>query len=65
MPTDTRLKYINSQIADLGSSGLVDSIVDNSQLGLEAFEGGIHVGRARTMFLVFAAVIMILYVLDE
>ena len=65
MPTDNRLKYIDSQIADLGSQGLVDSVVDGSMMGLEAFEGGIHVGRARTIFLVFAAMIMILYVLDK
>jgi len=75
MPTDSRLKYIDSQIADLGSQDVVDQATnrysDSDNLGLEGFEGfegfegGIHVGRARTIFLVFAAMIMILYVLDE
>ena len=103
MPTDNRLKYIDSQIAELGSQGLVDAVVDNGMEGFrrfgesegfrrfgesegfrrfgegfrrfgesegfrrfgEGFEGGVHLGRARTMFVVFAAVIMILYVLDE
>jgi len=77
MPTDSRLKYIDSQIADIGSQDVVDQITnryadaDSVNLGLEGFEGfegfegGIHVGRARTIFLVFAAMIMILYVLDE
>ena len=69
MPTDNRLKYIDSQIADLGSQGLVDAVVDSGMEGFrrfgEGFEGGVHLGRARTMFVVFAAMIMILYVLDE
>jgi len=74
MPTDSRLKYIDSQIADLGSQDVVDQATnryadaDSVNLGLEGFEGfegGIHVGRARTIFLIFAAMIMILYVLDE
>jgi hypothetical protein len=78
MPTDSRLKYIDSQIADLGSQDVVDQATnkysDIVNLGLEGlegfegfegFEGGIHVGRARTIFLVLAAMIMILYVLDE
>ena len=71
MPTDNRLKYIDSQIANLGSQGLVDAVVDSGMEGFmrfgesEGFEGGVHLGRARTMFVVFAAMIMILYVLDE
>jgi hypothetical protein len=80
MPTDNRLKYIDSQIAELGSQGLINSVVDQASSSngdgwgmegfrrfgeSEGFEGGVHLGRARTMFVVFAAVIMILYVLDE
>lgn len=85
MPTDNRLKYIDSQIADLGSQDLVDSVtnpvadeegfrVDGNRQqgtrvegfeGFEGFEGGVHITRARAIFLIFAAIIMILYVLDE
>jgi len=77
MPTDNRLKYIDSQIADLGSQDLVDSVtnpvadeegflVDRIRVGrFEGFDGGVHITRARAMFLIFAAIIMILYVLDE
>jgi len=67
MPTDNRLKYFDSQIAELDSTDLVDSVTNDraSQISKESFEGGVHLGRARTFFLVFAAIIMILHVLDE
>lgn len=74
MPTDNRLKYIDSQIADLGSQDLVDSVTNQvadeegflvDGIRVEGFEGGVHITRARAIFLIFAAIIMILYVLDE
>lgn len=67
MPTDNRLKYIDSQIAELGSQDSVDKVIDGGPYDVmtEGFEGGVHLGRARVMFLVFAAMIMILYVLED
>lgn len=61
MSTDNRFKYINSQIAKLKSYDSIDSIFYNA----EGFEGGIYLNRARSLFIIFATIIIILYILDE
>ncbi len=77
MPSDYRLKYLAGQIADSNNNidtvaisdetpdVINNNILSASGLYYETFEGGIHVNNARAIFLSFAAVIMILYVLES
>ena len=73
MPSDYRLKYINSLIGNNVSDNTPDEYVYHDQNSLisqnninteEGFEGGIHISNARAIFIIFAAIILILYVLE-
>ncbi len=77
MPSDYRLKYINSLIGETNNlisvNNTPDEYVYHDQNSLisqnninteEGFEGGIHISNARAIFIIFAAIILILYVLE-
>lgn len=74
MPSDYRLKYINSLIGDtsnnlISANTTPDDYIYHDQNSLisqdtEGFEGGIHLNNARAIFIIFAAIILILYVLE-
>ena len=66
MPSDYRLKYINSLIGDGTNNNTPDEYLnpDENPVNTEGFEGGIHLHNARSIFIIFAAVILILYVLE-
>lgn len=68
MTSDYRIKYINSLIGsssdiDLSPDSLIYS--NDTDIGVEAFEGGIHINNARKLFILFAALIIILYILNN
>jgi hypothetical protein len=70
MTSDYRIKYINSLIgnsSNIDSSLSPDSLIYNNDtdVGVEAFEGGIHINNARKLFILFAALIIILYILGN
>ena len=66
MSSDYRIKYINSLIGNESTQTPDSQIYNNdSGLGIEAFEGGIHLNNARTLFILFAAIIIILYIISD
>jgi hypothetical protein len=66
MPSDYRLKYLNSIIGDGTDNKTPDEYInpDDNSGNTEGFEGGLHINNARAIFIIFAAIILILYVLE-
>jgi len=66
MTSDYRIKYLNSLIGN-NMEQTPDQVIYNTGtgLGIEAFEGGIYINNARRAFIIFAALILILYILDD
>lgn len=66
MTSDYRIKYLNSLIGN-NSEQTPDQVIYNTDtgLGIEAFEGGIYINNARRAFILFAALIIILYILGD
>lgn len=69
MKSDYRLKYIDSKVAEMG--GNIDDVNINNIDGfrnnnsIERFDGGINVNNSRVLFIIFATVIIILFILED